>query len=85
MSNKKDLQQTASPTDLSSDKNRIIIEQSNAVEAGAEFRVSVFNEIPDTVSLSTQCDTVPCTTYISTLDSHNEITDEDIEVKKIKS
>lgn len=66
--------------DVSSKKSRIIVEQSNAVEAGAELTVSSSSSAPDTVTLSTQSDSsVPCT-YVSSLNAGNDYTDEDIDV-----
>lgn len=82
--NENDESQSAFDADVSLNKSRVIVEQSDAVEAGAELTVSSSSNAPGTVTLSTQSDTFVPYTYVSSLNTDNDFTDEDIDVSSLK-
>lgn len=69
--------------DASLNKSRVIVEQSDAVEAGAELTVSSSSNAPGSVTLSTRSDSLGPYTYVSSRSADNDLTDEDIDVNSL--
>lgn len=81
--NKIECQRKESDSDLCISKCRVIVEQSNAVEAGAELTVSssTNNEVSGIASLSSQPDAASAPRiFYSTLNEDDTFTDEDFDV-----